>query len=70
VERFDTSVVSKKTMEQIGGAKKAKVWHSNRGAGVRAGMDDDDAPATRRRPKTVAEARAERARAARGSKTD
>lgn len=54
VERFMTSVVSRKTMEQIGGAKKARVWHSSR---------DDDEPAPARQ-KTVSVAEARRARAA------
>lgn len=55
VERFTTSVVSKKTMEQIGGAVKKRVWHSNRDA-------DDEAPTARRgRTKSIAEVRRERA---------
>lgn len=55
VERYTTSVVSRKTMEQIGGARKARVWHSNR-------TDDADAPSSSRR-KTVSVAEARRARA-------
>jgi bifunctional non-homologous end joining protein LigD len=59
VERHVTSVTSKRTMEQIGGAKKARVWHSNRPTGGADG--DDDTPVVRRGgAKTVAEARAER----------
>ena len=58
VERHLTSVVTKRTMEQIGGATKARVWHSNRSD------SGDDAPAAPRRTKSVAEARAERKRAA------
>ena len=58
VERFTTSVVSKKTMEQIGGATRKRVWQSNR--------SDDDAPAQPTgRTKSVAEVRRERAAAAR-----
>jgi len=58
VERHMTSVVTKRTMEQIGGATKSRVWHSNRSDG------DDDASAAPRRTKSVAEARAERKRSA------
>ena len=58
VERHVTSVVTKRTMEQIGGATKSRVWHSNRSD------PDDDASAAPRRTKSVAEARAERKRAA------
>jgi bifunctional non-homologous end joining protein LigD len=54
VERFTTSVVSKKTMEEIGGARKARVWHSNR---------DDDTADEAPRKKTVSVAEARRARA-------
>lgn len=57
VERYTTSVVSKRTMEQIGGAMKKRVWRSNR---------DDDAPARPKgRTKSVADVRRERAAAAR-----
>ena len=57
VERFTTSVVSKKTMEQIGGATKKRVWHSNRA--------DEDAPAQPKgRTRSVADVRRERAAAA------
>jgi bifunctional non-homologous end joining protein LigD len=60
VERFTTSVTTKRTMEQIGGSVKQRVWHSNR-----AGGGDDDAPALpRRKTISVAEARAARARKA------
>ena len=55
VERHTTSVASKRTMEQIGGAVKKRVWRSNRAG-------DDEAPATRRgRTRSVAEVRRERA---------
>jgi bifunctional non-homologous end joining protein LigD len=60
VERHLTSVVSKKTMEQIGGAVKKRVWHSNRSS-------DDAGDATisvrRGRTKSIAEVRRERAAA-------
>jgi bifunctional non-homologous end joining protein LigD len=71
VERHTTSVVSKKTMEQIGGATQRRVWHSNRGQGVRspermaAARDDDQSD--RKRPRTVAEVRAARAASARAA---
>jgi bifunctional non-homologous end joining protein LigD len=57
-EKHTTSVVTRRTMERIGGAKQAKVWHSNRPA-----EDEEDAPA-RKKTLTVAEARAARAKAA------
>ncbi len=58
VERHVTSVASKRTMEQIGGSAKSRVWHSNRPA------EETELSATRgRRTRSVAEARAERARA-------
>ena len=60
VERHTTSVVSKKTMEQIGGARKARVWHSNRGA---TDGDDGDGALPVRRTRSVAEVRAARAKA-------
>jgi bifunctional non-homologous end joining protein LigD len=62
-ETHVTSVVSKRTMEQIGGATKPKVWHSNRSA------EDDDATPFRKKTLTIAEARAARARAAKGEPT-
>jgi bifunctional non-homologous end joining protein LigD len=64
VEKHVTSVVTKRTMEQIGGSAKSKVWHSNR-SDDDAGSDDD-APITLRPKKTrsIAEVRAERAKAA------
>ena len=66
VERFTTSVTTKRTMEQIGGSVKKKVWHSNRGSGVRAG---DGPSRTGKKTISVAEARAARkAAAARKSK--
>ena len=59
VERHTTSVVTKRTMEQIGGSVKKRVWNSNR-------ADDDDAPSVRRgKTKSVAEVRRERAAAER-----
>ena len=59
VERFTTSVTTKRTMEQIGGAVKQRVWHSNRSSA----SGDDEAPALpRKKTISVAEARAARAR--------
>jgi bifunctional non-homologous end joining protein LigD len=58
VERHTTSVVSKRTMEQIGGATKKRVWHSNRS------WEDDEPSTTPRRSKSVAEVRAAKAKAA------
>src|SRR5437773_4931425 len=46
VERHITSVVTKRTMEQIGGSVKSRVWHSNRPA------DDEDASPQPRRTKS------------------
>ncbi|MGH7677852.1 MAG: DNA polymerase ligase N-terminal domain-containing protein [Gemmatimonadaceae bacterium] len=61
IETNMTSVTTKRTMEQIGGATKAKVWHSNRPA------EDDESPAPfRKKALTVAEVRAARARALEG----
>jgi bifunctional non-homologous end joining protein LigD len=61
-EKHTTSVVSKRTMEKIGGSPKARVWHSNRPA-----EDDEDgaggAPG-RKKTISIAEARAARAKAA------
>ena len=63
VERHLTSVVSKRTMEQIGGSVKKRVWNSNRADG------DDGAPTVRRgRTRSVAEVRRERAAAAKKSR--
>ena len=69
VETHVTSVVSKRTMDEIGGADKTKVWHSNRasrggGGGWRDRAAPDDAPAFRKKTITVAEARARRKAAA------
>ena len=61
VERFTTSVTTKRTMEQIGGSVKKKVWHSNRGSGVRA---SDGPSRTGKKTISVAEARAARKAAA------
>ena len=60
VETHVTSVVTKRTMEQIGGEVKKKVWHSNRA------VEDEDDSAVRFRKKslTVADVRAARAKAA------
>jgi bifunctional non-homologous end joining protein LigD len=58
VERHVTSVVSKRTMEQIGGSAKSRVWHSNRASQD----DDDDAFPRPKRVISVAEARAARAK--------
>ncbi len=58
-EKHTTSVVSKRTMEQIGGSAKSHVWHSNRPAD-----ESEDGIATRRKTISVAEARAARAKAA------
>jgi bifunctional non-homologous end joining protein LigD len=66
VERHTTSVVTKRTMEEIGGAEKKRVWHSNRGRG-----DESASPFVRKGgTKSVAEARAERARAAAAAKKE
>jgi len=59
VERHTTSVATKRTMEQIGGSVKSRVWHSNRPA------DDEDASPQPRRTKSIAEVRAARAKAER-----
>ena len=58
VERFTTSVTSKRTMEQIGGATRKRVWHSNRDP------DDDGPSLPRKKTISVAEARAARKAAA------
>jgi bifunctional non-homologous end joining protein LigD len=59
VERFTTSVVTRRTMEQIGGSTKSRVWHSNR-----ASNDDETEDAIPKRIRSVAEVRAEKARVA------
>jgi bifunctional non-homologous end joining protein LigD len=64
VERHVTSVVSKRTMEQIGGSTKARVWHSNRGGGDGGRDEDGGAPPARTKTISVAEARAARRAAA------
>jgi bifunctional non-homologous end joining protein LigD len=67
VETHVTSVVSKRTMDEIGGAQKKKVWHSNRSSRGRSGRwssSSDDAPAFRKKTISVAEARARRKAAA------
>jgi bifunctional non-homologous end joining protein LigD len=64
VERHKTSVVTRRTMEQIGGAAKKRVWHSNRAD------DDGDGGAAPKRTKSVAEVRAARAKAAASKDAD
>ena len=54
VTRFLNSVVSKKTMEQIGGSKKARIWRSNR--------TDDAGDDTPRRKSRITGARRARAK--------
>ena len=61
VERHTTSVTTKRSMEQIGGATKKRVWHPNRDS-------DDDAPAPKKKTISVAEARAARKAAAKKGK--
>jgi bifunctional non-homologous end joining protein LigD len=53
VERHTTSVVTNRTMEQIGGSAKARVWHSNRPSGD----DDGETAFPRKKTISVAEAR-------------
>jgi bifunctional non-homologous end joining protein LigD len=60
VEQHTTSIATRRTMEQIGGSAKSRVWHSNRDDGD----GDDGAVGVRRKTKSIAEARAERAKAA------
>jgi bifunctional non-homologous end joining protein LigD len=58
VERHTTSVVTRRTMEQIGGSRKSRVWHSNRPS------DDDDSPSLApRKTRSIAEVRAAKAKA-------
>ena len=64
-ENHVTSVVTKRTMEQIGGEVKKKVWHSNRGSQTA----DDESPG-RKKALTVAEVRAARAKAAGEAKAE
>lgn len=59
VERHITSVVTKRTMEQIGGSAKSRVWHSNRDA---SNDGDDDAFPREKKVISIAEARAARAK--------
>ena len=59
VERHLTSVVTKRTMEQIGGSAKSRVWHSNRDA---SNDGDDDAFPREKKVISIAEARAARAK--------
>lgn len=59
VEQHVMSVVTKRTMEQIGGATKKRVWRSNRPT------DDDDSPApARKKTLSVADVRVAKAKAA------
>jgi bifunctional non-homologous end joining protein LigD len=58
VEGHTTSVVTKRTMEQIGGSTKSRVWHSNR-----ASDDDQETSTPGKRSVSIAEARAARAKA-------
>ena len=71
VERHVTSVVSKRTMDEIGGAQKKKVWHSNRASRGRGSWAsrDDDTPVVRKKTISVAEARARRKAAAKSDDT-
>jgi bifunctional non-homologous end joining protein LigD len=64
VETHVTSIATRRTMEEIGGAVKERVWHSNRSA------DDDDSALPRKKTVSVAEARAARAKAAARDKQD
>jgi len=71
IEKHVKSVVTKRTMEQISGSTKSKVWHSNRPAGGGDVTTDDDGEiVVRKRTKSVAEARAERAKAAAAAAQD
>ena len=63
-ETHVTSIVSKRTMEQIGGAVKKKVWHSNKPRGWSGGGADSPV----KKPMTIAEARAARAAKAAGKR--
>lgn len=58
-EKYTTSIATRRTMEQIGGSAKSRVWHSNRPADE----GDSDSPAPRR-TRSVAEVRAAKAKAA------
>jgi len=62
VDTHLTSVVTKRTMEQIGGATKARVWHSRPRDAARAEKDWTGVTLPRR-SKSVAEVRRERAAA-------
>jgi bifunctional non-homologous end joining protein LigD len=62
VETHLTSVVTKRTMEQIGGATKARVWHSRPRDAARAEKDWTGVVLPRR-SKSIAEVRRERAAA-------
>jgi bifunctional non-homologous end joining protein LigD len=68
VETHVTSVISKRTMDEIGGSQKKKVWHSNRASRGRwSGSSKDDAPVSRKKTISVAEARARRKAAAKSN---
>jgi bifunctional non-homologous end joining protein LigD len=58
IEKHVTSVVTKRTMEQIGGAVKKRVWHSNRSSD-----DEEESVRAPRKTKSVAEVRAAKAKA-------
>lgn len=62
VETHLTSVVTKRTLEQIGGATKARVWHSRPRDAARAEKDWTGV-AIPRRARSIAEVRRERAAA-------
>jgi len=62
VERFTTSVTTKRTMDQIGGSQKKRVWHSNRD------LNEQGAAPVRKKTISVAEARAARKAAAKKGK--
>jgi bifunctional non-homologous end joining protein LigD len=61
VETHVTSVVTKRTMDQIGGAVKERVWHSKPRDGVQKDWTGVSLP---KRSKSIAEVRRERAAAA------
>jgi bifunctional non-homologous end joining protein LigD len=64
-EKHVTSIATKRTMEQIGGEVKKKVWHSNRSS-----EGGEDVPVVRKKALTVAEVRAARAKAAAEAKPE
>lgn len=64
VETHVTSVASRKTMEQIGGSPKAKVWHSRPRDASERNESDWTGALKPKRTKSVAEVRREKAAAA------